>query len=105
MKPRSIAIALLLSGIVFGLASLGQVTVATHLHTPGTSILLSPELEIIIGANSKLREKLRDEDEVAQKKILTIVGAHLQVCVLLGVAGGFQVVAGLLLLHGEKRRS
>ena len=103
MKPRPIAFGLLLSGIGFGLAALGLVTVATHLHAPSTFILRAPGLDSIVKDDLKLRQKLRDEESAADVKILTIVGAHFQVCILLAASGGIQLVAGLALLRGERK--
>jgi hypothetical protein len=104
MKPRPIAFFLLLSGMVFGLAAWGTLTVASHLHAPSTFVLRAPELESIVNDDLKLRQKLRDEENAAEAKILTIVGAHFQVCILLAVSSGIQIVAGLALLRGERKR-
>jgi hypothetical protein len=104
MKPRLIALLLLLSGIGFGLAALALLTVATHLHPPSTPVLWAPELDLIIKDDLKLRQKLRDEENAANRKIFEIVGAHFQVCILLAVSGGIQFVSGLALLRGERNR-
>ena len=98
MKPKLTAVLLLLSGIFFGLAALGMVTVATHLHPPSTPILRAPELGSIVKDDPKLLQKLRNEEAIAQNKIMTIVGTHFQVCILLAVAGGWQIIAGLAIL-------
>jgi hypothetical protein len=104
MKPRTIAFALFLSGILFGLASLAFLQPATHLHTPGSNILHTPELESIVKDNPKLLQKLHDEDDAARGKINTLIGAQFQVCIILAVSGAFQIVAGLLLDRGLRKR-
>ena len=103
MKPRLVAFFLLLSGVGFGLAALVMLTVAFHLHAPSTFVLRAPEMESIVKDDLKLRRKLRDEEAAAEAKIKTIVGAHLQVCVVVAVSSGIQIVAGLVLLCGERK--
>ena len=104
-KSKVVGLGLIVSGSIFALLSLVQLTKYTHLHAPSSYFVNTPILEELIAGNQQLEVKFKKESDNAMYKIKTILATHREASFLLAIAGCTQIVFGYICLGFGPRTS
>ena len=104
-KIKIVGLGLMVSGVIFVLVSLVQMTKYTHLHAPSSYFVNTPILEELIAGNQQLEIKFKKESDNAMHKIKTILATHIEASFQLAIAGCTQIVFGYICATGSAKEA